>query len=163
MIFLTALSFVLAAFLEWTAGPVFSFWGVSFPAVLSAAIFWFWRMELSSRVFLGILAGIFMDTVSAYPPGTYLILFFVAAFLTEVLRRFFSETEFYITKGISMAILLFICINLINPLANIMSGNGIGLGSFPFSWFMTILVASIFWAVAVPLLLFGAGRLVRGI
>ena len=161
MIFLTTLSFISAVFLEWMAGPVFSFMGVSFPAVLAVAIFLFWKMKLSTRIFCGIFAGIFMDAVSAYPPGTYLILFFVAAIFTEVLRWFFSETESYVVRGISMATVLFICINLIHPLASVMSVGGVYYPELPFSWVITVFVASIFWAIAAPLFFFCIGRLAK--
>ena len=137
MIFLIISSFISAAFLEWTLGPVFSFWGVSFPWVLSAAVFWFWKMRLSSRIFLGIFAGIFVDSVSAYPPGTYLLLFFVAALLTEVLRIFFSETESYLTRGISMAVLLIVCVNLVQPLARVIGAGGVYAPNPPLSWLAT--------------------------
>lgn len=154
MILVLIASLVAAFILEWTLGSVFSFRGIAWPLVISAVVFWFWRLKLLSRILLGVLTGIFMDGISPHPWGTYLMLFMVLAILSELLQLFFSDTDSYLTQGISMAISLFLALNLIYPVAILIGQDAERMVIAVSGWVTTLLGAALFWSLIMPPLFF---------
>ena len=80
--------------------------GVAFPFIPASLIFWFWRISLSARLILGILLGFLLDSFHTFPPGTYLLVFLMEAFLVDFLRIYFSDTKRPVIQGISAGIML---------------------------------------------------------
>ncbi len=154
MILILTASLVAAFILEWTTGSVFSFWGIAWPLVISVVIFWFWRLKLLPRILLGVFIGIFMDGISPHPWGTYLVLFMILAILSELLQLFFSDTVSHLARGISMAISLFLTLNLIYPIAILIGQDGGWMVIAASGWLTTLLGAALFWSLIMPPLFF---------
>ena len=98
------LSVAAATFAEFIS--LASVGGVAFPFIAASLIFWFWRISLTARLILGVIFGFLLDSFHTFPPGTYLLLFLIEAFLVDFLRISFSDTKLPVIQGISMGIML---------------------------------------------------------
>ena len=154
MFLVVIFTLLLGYFLEWTVGPALSFWGVTPPLASVILIFWFWQFSLLERIVGAALAGIFADSLSVYPAGTYVALFMVLAFLTEALRRLFSDSESMLVKSISTSVLIFALFNLFYPLVSALGFYGRYAFSPPRSWFTVLFFSSIFWIVITEVFFF---------
>ena len=89
---------VLAAlFIDWSIvkGTLF---GIPFSFAALAVLFWFWEISLSGRLWISFFFGIFMDTFSLLPFGTYTALFFILSFFVEFLHSFFFSVHTSIAR-----------------------------------------------------------------
>lgn len=103
--FYIILTLGIASVAEWSFFD-FAIFGVAAPFGVGMLFFWFWRIELSARIWLGAAAGIALDSIGIFPFGTHLLVFFAAAILTEGLQSMFSESKAPLTHVIGTVILL---------------------------------------------------------
>jgi cell shape-determining protein MreD len=149
------LSVAAATFAEFVS-PV-SVGGVAFPFIAVSLIFWFWRISLSARLILGILLGFLLDGFHTFPPGTYLLVFLIEAFLVDFLRIYFSDTKLPVIQGISMGIML-----AVFPLLTIAGSAVLGrITSEKVYWegvVAGIAAGTLFWTLTLSLLTTGLTR-----
>lgn len=100
--FITA-TLLLALILEWSFKAAGWF---SPPLVATLLIFWFWRINLSSRFWLASFTGFLLDGVSILPFGTHLLIFWGLALGAEFLQRLFSNVKSPLTQGLGILVLL---------------------------------------------------------
>lgn len=147
----TGLTTLLAALLlEWTVGPVVSLQGVTVPLFAAVLFFWFWRLNLFSRLWLGISSGIILDSIYPETFGAYLIGFLLIAMLTEFLFYFFSQTESFLTQGVSLTVSLFLFPNAAFISSSLLAEKKPDIFPFLSSGLENILLASFFWAILLP-------------
>ncbi len=144
-------AFVASLFLELAMGGELAVWGVRPPLAGAVLFFWFWGMSQSRRLFLAFLGGIVMDSVSFYPFGTNTAVFMAIAGSTGVLRYFFSNVESLVTRGIGVAVGVFLFLNLALLLGSltdmIRTGAYAGLSG---TLFLHVFYASLVWALVLP-------------
>ncbi len=100
-VFLTLLA---ALPVQWNTGlPIF-------PAVL---FFWFWNLDSTKRLWLGLATGIIMDSLSLSPFGTHTVIFVALGLVTGGLHWILSDTRSYLTQGIGVATLLLLFFSLV--------------------------------------------------
>lgn len=99
------LSIALAFFLEWLGARI-NFWGMAPPLVAALVFFWFWRMDLPTRAFTAVAAGFFIDSMSVFPFGAYIITFFLIGLLMELFRFLFANVRSLATQVTGMGIML---------------------------------------------------------
>lgn len=106
---LILISFFLAVLAEWSFGGA-SFGGIPPPLTLGVLFFWLLRLEFAPRMWLGLAAGFFLDSISALPFGAYLVTIFFLGLAVEVVREAFSSPETPIINSAGMAILIFLAL-----------------------------------------------------
>lgn len=140
-----------AFFLEISLGNNLALWAVRPPLVGAVLFFFFGARQLSFRLFLAVMGGALLDSVSWHPFGTHLVILFASAFFVEILQSFLSNIESPVTRGAGMTIEIFLFLNLI-PLVGSVLGAFQGPSSYPTReiW-NSVLLISIIWAVLLPL------------
>lgn len=139
-----------AFFLEISLGNNLALWAVRPPLVGAVLFFFFGVRQLFFRLFLAVIGGVLLDSVSWYPFGTHLVILLTSAFFVEILQYFLSNVESLVTRGVSMAIEIFLFLNLI-PLVGSVFGAFQGLSSYlTREIWSSILLISIIWAVLLP-------------
>lgn len=85
---------------------------ISFSLIALASLFWFWRVEIDSRVWLALACGFFMDTFSLLPFGTHMLILFFLAIFTSMLRLFFTDARPWViwSVGLAMTFVIFITV-----------------------------------------------------
>lgn len=149
LIFSTAAAVFVEFVFPWNIG------GMNFPISAAIAIFWFWRISLSSRLALGIFLGVLFDSFHIFPPGTYLIAFLVEAFLVNFLKVSFSNAKLPVVQGISMGIMLMTfsmfvvagstAIGRITSEVEYWSGLGVGIAGGTLLW--ALILSAIYTAI----------------
>ena len=91
-----------------------------FSIVLFLLVFFYWHLGLSVRIWLGILIGFVVDSLSLFPFGTYILVFILAAPLVETLRHIFSNTDSLFTKGIAVGFVFFLTNSIIYPISYVL-------------------------------------------
>lgn len=160
---LLAVSVLAAFFLEWTLGQKISLWFVPPPFTAFVLLYWFWTMKFSSRLWTAVIAGILFDSVSAYPAGTYSIVFAALGVGTEFFKFFFSNVESVLTRSISIGALTFMFLS-ITPVWGHLIGVSFGPAASRFlSWGISshLIGAAAMWAAASVFLFSAAALLYR--
>ncbi len=111
-IVLITTSLLGAALAEWSSAG-FSFGGIPPPFFLATVSFWFLRLKMRERMFLGILAGLFLDGISSFSFGTYTAALFLLSLLAEVVLDLFSPRESLGVYSSSLALLVFLVLFLL--------------------------------------------------
>lgn len=93
-------------FAELVSGAFLNINAVRPPLFPSAVIVLFWNMRTESRLWLALLAGFLLDTVSPVPFGTYVAALICAACATQLWRKIFSHTESLFSQGLGAALSL---------------------------------------------------------
>lgn len=139
-----------AFFLEISFGNNLALWAVRPPLVGAVLFFFFGARQLSFRLLLAVIGGALLDSVSWHPFGTHLVILLASAFFVEILQSFLSNVESLVTRGVGMAIEIFLFLNLI-PLVGSVLGAFQGLSPYlTRELWNSVLLISIIWAVLLP-------------
>lgn len=124
--------------------------GITPPVVVLTLFLGYWHLDLSNRIWLGVLTAILLQSFSVLPAGSYLIIFFLLALATGLFRRFFSNVDSALTQSIGALlfligffILLFIFSEVLNKAGGYAAGLGLGsawplvLGIFSWSFLLS--------------------------
>lgn len=131
-----------AIFLEWIL-QTRSFLGVTPPLISGTVLFWFQRLSLPQRIWLGAAAGMFLDGVSAFPFGTYLITFFVEAVLVEFLKFLFTKPDAPLVKAVVAGVPFFSFFALLS--LNALFLEAFRGSSFVFANYLMIFLGAFWW------------------
>lgn len=153
------LSLVSAFWLELILGRWLALAQIQLPLTAGVLFFWFWKFNLTERVFWGVIAGIFMDTLYPEPFGAHLFIFLLLAFFVGFLQFFFSNIESPLTHGIAMTISLFLFLNFL-PLASLIFYNFYGAQVWINPPFAKVLGASLIWSLLLPVIILGPVKLI---
>jgi len=117
--FLILISLLGALVIQWIASDWMGAQGISWPVFAGAVLFWFWRLKPAARLWLGIGAGVVLDSLSLNHFGVYSSILAVLALATSGLQSIFTNIQSPLVQGIGMAILLILFLGagvLINSL-----------------------------------------------
>lgn len=158
---LLTIVFIAALFLELASGGELAFWGVRPPLAGAVLFFWFWNMRLPGRLFLAVLGGILMDSISLHPFGTNTAVFMAIAGSTEVLRYFFSNVESLVIRGIGVSVGIFLFLNLAVILGSLVSMINSAPPPSSGTFSSHVFFASLVWASVLPALLIIIEKTIR--
>lgn len=85
------------------------------------ACIWFWHLGFGLRIASSFVIGFLMDAIHFSPVGTYLLVLVMLAFISELMKFFFSNTESVMVRGMSIAMLLILFRVSIVPVASLLS------------------------------------------
>ncbi len=74
--------------------------------LIGVICYWCWRFNLKQRIILAFCAGAILDTIGFLPAGMYTAMFLLLAWLSELLKSFFSNIESRVVACLSVGILL---------------------------------------------------------
>jgi hypothetical protein len=149
-VLLIVISLLGAALVEWSLG--WEVGGVTLPALAGMTFFWFFRLALYPRIFLGILLGLVLDSFHFFPFGTYLIVFCAEALLVELLLRLLVNAKSPPAQGLGLGITLlafFFGAILVGSLLGKLAGETVAWGR----GFLHISVGVFFWALFLSVFL----------
>lgn len=132
-----------AIFLEW-ALQTWSFFGITPPLISGTVLFWFQRLSLPQRIWLGAAAGMLLDSVSAFPFGTYIIAFFIEAVLVEFLKFLFTKPDESLVKAVVAGVPFFLFFALLPLNALFLDAFRRG-SSFVFANYLMIFLGACWW------------------
>ena len=152
-----AVAAVLASIpIQWSLEPLDRFWNP--PLIVLAIVFLFWQLPFWYRVLSGIILGVLLDTLLAFPFGSHLLVFVALALLTELLRKTLTNTDSFFTKGLSVGLLIFTSLIAIYPLACLigyLDNSGFCLNGMAA---VRVFFTSLFWSILLPLILMGSSH-----
>jgi len=146
--FYVFISISIALVIEWAFGQFFL---ISPPVSIFVALVWFFSFKPPARFFLATVLGIFLDTISVFPFGTYLLTLLFCALACDTLIFIFSDTTpFSPQRGILEGTLLFIFFLFI-PVGIYVSSL---LVASPFEWTIAstvrLVIGGSIWSLLLP-------------
>ncbi len=114
MFFFSFLEIFFAFWFDIFCGQVFAAWGIEFPFLYCSLFYWLWRMPVRERVILLLFAASLRESITLFPFGTYVLLFFVVFFFISAFQRLFIDRNLLVTQTVA-AFLIFLTIACAAP------------------------------------------------
>lgn len=100
-------SIVCAFFVENTLSRIIAPAAFPPPITLFTLFYWLWRVQGREAVILSILAGFFLESVSIFPPGSYVVVLLVVAAAISFFKRIIANPKSIWVIALSVAMFLF--------------------------------------------------------
>lgn len=100
-------SIVCAFFVENTLSRVLAPVVFPPPITLLALFYWLWRAQGREAMILSLLAGFFLETVSIFPPGSYIVALLIVAIAISFFKRIIADPESIWIIAVCAAVFLF--------------------------------------------------------
>ena len=81
---------------------------------------WFANLSRPTRLYLGVVFGIFMDSFSLLPFGTYTIILFFIAYMPEIISPFLANARPLIRQGMIDILLVILFFLLLYPISKVL-------------------------------------------
>ena len=121
------------------------------PIFLFSLFLWYFRLDFAPRMLWGITAGLFLDSWSLLPFGSYLIILTLAGFLADFLKEISGDLDSFFLRALAAAALLWLSLTILSPLGQalslVVSDSGVVRFLRPESFLMPV-----FWAAVLGIM-----------
>lgn len=147
--FLMSITIGAALFAEWN---FLKFFASPPPLGVFVTLIWFFSLSFSQRLFLALIVGGILDSMSIFPFGTHILTLCLLAFFFEKSLVFFSDATLPFQKLVIASNLFFLFFLLV-PLS---AWGAAALGGGAFIWtaraIPQLLLSGIAWSIFLPIL-----------
>ncbi len=81
--------------------------GMGPPLVFLTLFYWLWRIQAHERIFLALTTSVFWESVSLFPPGSYVVIVCMLALFIGFLKLYVADDKTVWMQGVAAGTFLF--------------------------------------------------------